>query len=69
MLSATPTATTTAGYFPISIAMSATGQDAYVVDEAKPGDVSQFTVGAGGLLTPDPTPLLSAGLGPVGIGL
>jgi 6-phosphogluconolactonase (cycloisomerase 2 family) len=55
-----------AGSQPSAIAMSSDGQYVYTADFGSTS-VSQFTVGTGGVLTPDATPTIAAGSQPEGI--
>jgi 6-phosphogluconolactonase (cycloisomerase 2 family) len=70
MLTADHAATVKAGTAPHAIAVSPSGRYVYVATEdgkggarSATGGVSQYTVGASGTLTPDPTPAVSAGPG------
>jgi 6-phosphogluconolactonase (cycloisomerase 2 family) len=51
------------GLYPDAVAVSPNGASVYVADQGD-GTVSQFTVGAGGGLTPDAPATVSAGSGP-----
>lgn len=63
--------TTVAGAgVPYAIAVAAGGRYVYVAEDdytKSVGSVAQYTVSAGGRLSPDPTPAVKAGLGPVAI--
>ena len=54
---------------PVAIAVSPDGKSAYVANNGTDGagGVSQYTVGAGGALSPMATPTVAAGNGPLGI--
>jgi DNA-binding beta-propeller fold protein YncE len=68
MLNAAPVGATPAGFFPIGIGLSPSGQDVYVVDEGNGHEgISQFTIAAGGSLSPVTIPFLADLHGPVGI--
>jgi 6-phosphogluconolactonase (cycloisomerase 2 family) len=60
------TVTTTSGD-PAAIAISSDGHDLFTANDTFPGTASQFTIGAGGLLTADPTATVAAGSQPDGI--
>ena len=65
-------ASVTAGTEPVYLAFDPTGKYAYETNytldvSAGPGSVSQYTVGAGGQLTPMATPVVVAGNGPAWI--
>ena len=69
----TPMATPTVGTAlePNGIAVSPNGQNVYVANYGEPppslDGVSQYTVGAGGALTPMATPMVAGGNGPSAI--
>jgi DNA-binding beta-propeller fold protein YncE len=57
---------------PYALAISPNGRYAYVADDdyaASVGAVAQYSIGVGGLLTPDANPTVTAGLGPIAIAL
>jgi DNA-binding beta-propeller fold protein YncE len=74
MLTADRTATVKTGNAPHGIVISPDGRHVYVATEdgaggekSTVGGVSQYTVGAGGMLAPDATPAVKAGAGPFSI--
>jgi len=70
MLTPDSTPTVTTGDEPNGIALSPDGQYLYVPDSAFGSDtstVSQYTVGAGGMLAPDATPTVAGGESPASI--